>query len=317
MNFEELLNTTTDVDILTTLILSLESLNDKSSKNDLKYNVKEKPIHEIYNEGIEKYIEAPCVNACKKLWDKNMFTKASVVDNNKISIVFDKLSKENENIFSKLVQEDNKHYCYSIKNEPRIQIDFNNNAKENSVYLENLVEPFKLQDVTSGYMEKEEFLMKVCNCERVEGIKEHTKEWNAEFVFAPEKVEKTFNEYLKEYLYEDLFVPEEGRIYKDKFYLDAHKKYLNSIREKNEEKSKKEIENKFDKKFEEKIEEKIEDKIENKSEEQIENKIEIKLEEQIANKVEVKSINKYEHKNRRKEKRKNKNKNRKNKYYMV
>ncbi len=317
MNFEELLNTTTDVDILTTLILSLESLNDKSSKNDLKYNVKEKPIHEIYNEGIEKYIEAPCVNACKKLWDKNMFTKASVIDNNKISIVFDKLSKENENIFSKLVQEDNKHYCYSIKNEPRIQIDFNNNAKENSVYLENLVEPFKLQDVTSGYMEKEEFLMKVCNCERVEGIKEHTKEWNAEFVFAPEKVEKTFNEYLKEYLYEDLFVPEEGRIYKDKFYLDAHKKYLNSIREKNEEKSKKEIENKFDKKFEEKIEEKIEDKIENKSEEQIENKIEIKLEEQIANKVEVKSINKYEHKNRRKEKRKNKNKNRKNKYYMV
>lgn len=313
MNFEELLNTTTDVDILTTLILSLESLNDKSSKNDLKYNVKEKPIHEIYNEGIEKYIEAPCVNACKKLWDKNMFTKASVIDNNKISIVFDKLSKENENIFSKLVQEDNKHYCYSIKNEPRIQIDFNNNAKENSVYLENLVEPFKLQDVTSGYMEKEEFLMKVCNCERVEGIKEHTKEWNAEFVFAPEKVEKTFNEYLKEYLYEDLFVPEEGRIYKDKFYLDAHKKYLNSIREKNEEKSKKEIENKFDKK----IEEKIEDKIENKSEEQIENKIEIKLEEQIANKVEVKSINKYEHKNRRKEKRKNKNKNRKNKYYMV
>ena len=313
MNFEELLNTTTDVDILTTLILSLESLNDKSSKNDLKYNVPEKPIHEIYNEGIEKYIEAPCVNACKKLWDKNMFTKASVIDNNKISIVFDKLSKENENIFSKLVQEDNKHYCYSIKNEPRIQIDFNNNAKENSVYLENLVEPFKLQDVTSGYMEKEEFLMKVCNCERVEGIKEHTKEWNAEFVFAPEKVEKTFNEYLKEYLYEDLFVPEEGRIYKDKFYLDAHKKYLNSIREKNEEKSKKEIENKFDKKFEEKIE----DKIENKSEEQIENKIEIKLEEQIANKVEVKSINKYEHKNRRKEKRKNKNKNRKNKYYMV
>lgn len=313
MNFEELLNTTTDVDILTTLILSLESLNDKSSKNDLKYNVKEKPIHEIYNEGIEKYVEAPCVNACKKLWDKNMFTKASVIDNNKISIVFDKLSKENENIFSKLVQEDNKHYCYSIKNEPRIQIDFNNNAKENSVYLENLVEPFKLQDVTSGYMEKEEFLMKVCNCERVEGIKEHTKEWNAEFVFAPEKVEKTFNEYLKEYLYEDLFVPEEGRIYKDKFYLDAHKKYLNSIREKNEEKSKKEIENKFDKKFEEKIE----DKIENKSDEQIENKIEIKLEEQIANKVEVKSINKYEHKNRRKEKRKNKNKNRKNKYYMV
>lgn len=313
MNFEELLNTTTDVDILTTLILSFESLNDKSSKNDLKYNVKEKPIHEIYNEGIEKYIEAPCVNACKKLWDKNMFTKASVIDNNKISIVFDKLSKENENIFSKLVQEDNKHYCYSIKNEPRIQIDFNNNAKENSVYLENLVEPFKLQDVTSGYMEKEEFLMKVCNCERVEGIKEHTKEWNAEFVFAPEKVEKTFNEYLKEYLYEDLFVPEEGRIYKDKFYLDAHKKYLNSIREKNEEKSKKEIENKFDKKFEEKIE----DKIENKSDEQIENKIEIKLEEQIANKVEVKSINKYEHKNRRKEKRKNKNKNRKNKYYMV
>lgn len=305
MNFEEILNTTTDVDILTALILSMDSLNDKSFEKDLKYKIKEKPIHEICNEGIENYIEAPCVNACKKLWDKNMFTKESVIDNEKISIVFDKLSKENETIFSNLVKEDSKHYCYSLKNEPRIQIDFNNNAKENSVYLENLVEPFKLQDVTSGYMEKEEFLMKVCNCERVEGIKEHTKEWNAEFVFAPEKVEKTFNEYLKEYSYEDLFVPEEGRIYKDKFYLEAHKKYLNSIREKAEEQSKKKIESKF------------EDKIENKSDEQIENKLEIKFEEQTVNKVEVKNINKYEHKNRRKEKRKNKNKNRKNKYYMV
>lgn len=321
MNFEEILNTTTDVDILTALILSMDSLNDKSFEKDLKYKIKEKPIHEICNEGIENYIEAPCVNACKKLWDKNMFTKASVIDNEKISIVFDKLSKENETIFSNLVKEDSKHYCYSLKNEPRIQIDFNNNAKENSVYLENLVEPFKLQDVTSGYMEKEEFLMKVCNCERVEGIKEHTKEWNAEFVFAPEKVEKTFNEYLKEYSYEDLFVAEEGRIYKDKFYLEAHKKYLNSIREKAEEQSKNKTENEFNKQIENKIEskseEKLEDKVENKSDEQIENKLEIKFEEQTANKVEVKNIKKYEHKNRRKEKRKNKNKNRKNKYYMV
>lgn len=321
MNFEEILNNTTDADILTALILSMESLNDESSEKDLKYKIKEKPIHEICSEGIENYIEAPCVNACKKLWDKNMFTKASVIDNEKISIVFDKLSKENETIFSNLVKEDNEHYCYSLKNEPRIQINFNNNAKENSVYLENLVEPFKLQDVTSGYMEKEEFLMKVCNCERVEGIKEHTKDWNAEFVFAPEKVEKTFNEYLKEYSYEDLFVPEEGRIYKDKFYLDAHKKYLNSIREKAEEQSKNKTENEVNKQIENKIEskseEKLEDKIENKSDEQIENKIGIEPEKKTVNKVEIKKINKYEHKNKRKEKRKNKNKNRKNKYYMV
>ncbi len=228
MNFEEILNSTADVDILTALIASIESLNDKVLEKNLKDKTELKPIHEMCSDGIEKYIEEPCIKACKKSLEKNVFTKDSIVNDNKISIVFDKLSVENENIFSALVKQDNKHYSYNSNNEPQIQIEFDSNFEKESIYLENLVEPFKLQDITSGYMEKEEFLMKVCNCERVEGIKENTKEWNAEFVFAPEKVEKSFNEYLKEYSYEGLFVPEEGRIYKDKFYLDAHKKYLDS-----------------------------------------------------------------------------------------
>ena len=231
MNFDEILNATLDTDIISTFMLLMEEM-ENTKQEDKKYKVKSKPIHEIYKEGLENYIEEPCVKVCKEVWDKNIFTKESIIDGEEVKIVFDKLSDENSQIFKNLSNLDREHYCYSNNNEPILRVSCN---RENyftvSNELEELASPFKLQDITSGYMTEKEFLMNICSCEKVEGIKEHTKDWKAEFIFDPNKVVKNLSENFKEYSYDDLFVAEEGRIYKDKFYLDAHKKFLyrNSI----------------------------------------------------------------------------------------
>lgn len=230
MELDDILNYTSDVDIITCILASFFSNSEEGKKEESKYKVNTKPIHEIYKEGIENYIEEPCTLVCKNSWNKNIFTKASIVDNDEVKIVFDKLSDENFKIFSDLARKVGKHYAFSSNNEAEIRIKLNEfkTSKEISEKLNKLAEPLKLQDITSGYMTKTEFLMKICNCERVDGLKEHTSNWKAEFVFDPSKVEKSFEEYLHEYSYERLFVPQEERIYKDQFYLDAHRKFLNS-----------------------------------------------------------------------------------------
>lgn len=234
MEFDDILNYTSDVDVIVSMLTSFfagtEKIQDEKENKKSTYKVNSEPIHKIYKEGLEKYIEEPCVLVCKNSWDKNVFTKESIVDDNEVKIVFDKLSDENIKIFNKLVAEDKEHYCYSSNNDPVIRIKLNNSDSQEAISkkLALLAEPLKLQDITSGYMTEKEFLMNICNCERVDGLKEHTSNWKAEFVFDPSKVEKSFEEYLHEYSYEKLFVPQEGRIYKEQFYLDAHRKFLNS-----------------------------------------------------------------------------------------
>lgn len=233
MNFDEILNATSDTDIINTFMLLLEEIeNSKHEDKKNKVKVKSKPIHEIYKEGLENYIEEPFVKVCQEVWDKNIFTKESIKNDNEVKIVFDKLSDENSQIFKNLSNLDSEHYCYSAENDPVLKLKYNHEDNNTLSYeLKKLASPLRLQDITSGYMSEKEFLMNICSCERVEGLKEHTKDWKAEFIFDPSKVEKNLEEYLKEYSYDSLFVPQEGRIYKDKFYLDAHQKFLyrNSI----------------------------------------------------------------------------------------
>ena len=70
--------------------------------------------------------------------------------------------------------------------------------------------------------------MNVCDCEKVEGMKENSENLNIKIVFDENKMEKTFEEYLKEKNFEHLYLKEEDRIYLDQYYLDAHKNYLKS-----------------------------------------------------------------------------------------
>jgi hypothetical protein len=229
LNFDEILDNTTDTGIIISLLSSYFSNAD--TNEEPKYIVKEKPIHIIYEEGLENYIEEPFVSVCKNSWRKNLFTKESVVEKKEFKIIYNSFDENNIKIFDELVEKDNAHYTYSLEGDPviRTKMEKNRSLKSISDELVILSAPLKLQDISIGYMDKEEFLMKVCSCEKVEGLKEHTKDWEAKFVYDPNKLEKTFEEYLKQYSYENLYIPQEERIYKDKFYLDAHIKYLKSL----------------------------------------------------------------------------------------
>jgi ferredoxin-thioredoxin reductase catalytic subunit len=229
LNFDEILDTTTDVDVIISLLSSC-FLNEDKDENS-KYIIEKKPIHTIYNEGLENYIAEPFISICKNSWEKNLFTKESIVEKKEYKVIYNSFDENNTKIFDELVKKDKKHYEYSLEGDPVIKVKATAKRSLKSISDELVVlsAALKLQDISIGYMNKKEFLMDICSCEKVEGIKEHTKDWEAKFVYDPDKVEKSFEEYLKQYSYENLYIQREERIYKDQFYLNAHLKYLNSL----------------------------------------------------------------------------------------
>ena len=226
MEFEELLNSKIDKETLAACILAYLSLEEKEhTQNNQEKNVP----HCIYEEEVEKYISEPCVKVCRNSWNKNLFTEQPIIKNDEILIKYNFLNKQNTKIFRELICKDKKHYSYSEDGYPIIKVEYNNSKTNEQISdeLSKLAEPLKIQDITTGYMTKEEFLMNVCGCEKVEGLKEYKNDTeNVKIVFDPTKVNKDFDEYIKYHNFEELYVKSEERIYKNKFYLEAHKKFL-------------------------------------------------------------------------------------------
>ncbi len=186
-------------------------------------------IHEIAKEGIEKHVNELCIEVCQDLWNKNIYTKSIKVDDENIEIVLDKLNGENNLIFEKRMKKDTEKYYKDLENEYTVNINRQNKSdKSIKTELKNAVKYFVMQDVEIGFVDKQKFLMNICDCEKVEGMKENAKKLNLEIVFDENKMEKTFEEYLKEKDFEHLYLEEEDRIYLDKFYLDGHINYLKS-----------------------------------------------------------------------------------------
>lgn len=184
-------------------------------------------VHQIIKEGIEKHINELCIGACEDLWDKNIYTQEINVDDEKIEIVLDSLSDENKSIFRKRAEKNEKKYVLKENDKFVIQIEKSNkNAGTIKSELKNTVKYFFIQDVETGFLDKQKFLTKVCDCGKVEGMKENAEKLNLKIVFDEDKMEKTFEEYLKEKNYEHLYLKEEDRIYLDKYYLDGHLNYL-------------------------------------------------------------------------------------------
>lgn len=186
-------------------------------------------VHQIIKEGIEKHINELCIDTCQDLWKKNIYTKEIKIDENKIEIVLDKLNSENISIFGKRAEKNENKYILNENNDYTIQIQ-KANKTDGAIKseLKNSVKYFFIQDVETGFFNKKKFLMNVCDCEKVEGMKENSENLNIKIVFDENKMEKTFEEYLKEKNFEHLYLKEEDRIYLDQYYLDAHKNYLKS-----------------------------------------------------------------------------------------
>ena len=222
---EELLQDEELVDVLEFLI---PELYDAKDAEETKAKIENKvQVHKnIFSLEASKAVDPICEAACQRLWDNNIFTKGIVRTSDSISIVLDKLSFKNQLEFE-LKAEENPNKYVSENGSYKITVyKLNKNDNEIKDEFYNAVTMFKLQDVESGYITKDKFLMEVCDCEKVDGVKEYAPNDDVTINFDSNKMEKSFEDYLKEKNYENLYVPSENRIYLNKFYLDGHKKFL-------------------------------------------------------------------------------------------
>ena len=209
----------------------------KEDKSNNNFNYRGYPIHEIIDNP-DEYIVPECLDACRKFWDKNIFTascsnrRETIDENGNIRkyIMVSHLSDENKEIFENLIMSNPAHYWkreidnvmyYSI-------VILSKYIKEgsdvDSQRLLSLAEPFKLQDCLEGYVTVEDYYknnitysktISESEYEVLERVKKHLLANNKiEFLDLDRKV-----------------------IYDCKFYKEAHQHYLDML-EKNKEQEK-------------------------------------------------------------------------------
>jgi hypothetical protein len=226
LSFDELIKDGLDEYVLSLIIANY----DAEGRRVRYYKPADKVLlFEAYNNNqLDKYIKAPMVNAFKSLLDNNISVSKVETSNSSVTLTLHDLNKSNKMKFRYLVRQYPDNY---ILDNNVAQIKVKKNSSNDESYgeeLDSLVKVFKLQDITSGYMDEEEFLMNICNCEKVEGLKENADNTNVKITFDENKKEKSFKEYLQEYKFEDLYIPSENRIYNSKYCLDAHQRYLDN-----------------------------------------------------------------------------------------
>lgn len=233
--------------------MDIENLIDSSdiegSATFLSYFIPMAPFEEIKDENVEtrldlknvdekipvgpkSYLDSPCVETAEYLKEKNIFSIASLKTKKYIYLFFDKLSLENMNILKDKHRENSRNYFMHFENTDYfgIRVMQNNRSEQKlSAELLKLVKDFKMQDVQRGYYNEKNFLMNICNCERVEGLKE-IKPDEAQIVFDVNKMDKSFRDYLKESGYEPYYLQEEHRVYLNEFFYNAHQNYLNETK---------------------------------------------------------------------------------------
>ena len=231
----------------------------KEDTSKLNFNYSYVPIHYVV-QNEDEYIIPENQEACHLLWDKNIFTfmSSNREDGDYKYIQLGPLSEENQEIMRKLVESCPEHYTFSsFRNTFQIELTTSSREKASEI-LKTLTKPFVMQDVLEGFMSKEEFLMTHFHMYRtiplntpecpsmddyddipsyLAALDEWTDTPKTEQVFDETKMEKTFEEYLAEAGATDLYDPEKEIVYIDKFYMDAHKKYLAYLKEQSQTKT--------------------------------------------------------------------------------
>lgn len=220
---------------------------DHSNRN---FNYSYVNIEEVAS-NVDEYIIPECQEACKMLWDKNIFTFmcSNRDDGDNKYIMVSNLSEENEALFKLLMEKYPSYYTYDSIFRHAYSINVNANPDKASELLKKLTTPFQLQDVQEGFQTIEDFLIdRFGICRTIETTKspqpqmENFKdpleyldaldEWaisissENEVVFDESKMTKSVEEYLQDAGVSDLYDADRKVVYTSKFYLDAHKKYL-------------------------------------------------------------------------------------------
>lgn len=185
-----------------------------------KYNYTYVPLEYVINEP-DEYIIPECIEACKAFWDKNIETfMVSNYDDNYLYVLIMNLSKENEEIIKKLMENDSRYFYDAYRDTYGIKVNGMSNG--DSLELLTLTDVFKMQD-TTRYQSEEEF------------VGEYKKTGGEMYVDDEGRILTKENPLIKDATIDDaldalncrnLYIQEEGRIYENELFLSWHLKYL-------------------------------------------------------------------------------------------
>ena len=180
----------------------------------------------------KEYIIPECLEACKKLWSKNIETLmcANYNGNSDLFIVFpgiDSLSDKNQEIFK-----DNNGNGFILGEEhdnPVIKVA--GQTQESALALVELTNKLKVQDVRCcRYQTAEEFLEEYKYGDMPVGYTDIDEYGNVSVArqYDPQRIDATLQDALEQTGKAGLYVPSEGRIYESQMFLDWHNRYLKS-----------------------------------------------------------------------------------------
>ncbi len=227
-----------------------KAMQEKVENISQKYNYSYVGMEEVIKNP-DEYIIPELQNACKKLWEMNIFTFmcSNRNDGGYSYIILEKLSDENQEIFNNLSKKYPKNFIFDhYRNAYRIDC-FTEKMSEKGIAkkFDFFIKDFKPQDVQDKfYITKEEFLIS-CGCFKeipnpnyVENVGPmpttlSLKDLDAWFakadqpktikVFDESKVVKPIEQYLKEKGVKT-YDPETQRIYVSEFFLNRHLDYV-------------------------------------------------------------------------------------------
>ena len=180
----------------------------------------------------EEYIIPECLEACKKLWSKNIETLmcANYSGNSDLFIVLpgiDSLSDENQEIFK-----DNSEEGFTLGEEhDNPEIEVAGQTQESVAALIKLVNRLKIQDVRRcRYQTAGEFLEEYKHGDMPAEYSDVDEYGNISVVrqYDPRRIDATLQDALEQTGKASLYVPSEGRIYESQMFLDWHNRYLES-----------------------------------------------------------------------------------------
>lgn len=201
----------------------------------------------------EEFIIPENLEACKLLWSKNIFTKmTNNYDNDYSWITIQEFSPENHELFQSLCSVDKRFGLtwggigFKIPIVPGEGNDTFEAFKE-------LIDLFPVQDVQKdGCMTAEDFLIYYAGCYRMDYTPEYLELtakmmspdgdvllYNREFeqymsmngirrrirVFDPSRMKKSLEEYIADSVFAGLYDPDNGMIYYNEMYYNAHMRY--------------------------------------------------------------------------------------------
>ena len=185
----------------------------------------------------EEYIIPECLEACKKLWSKNIETSmcANYSGSSNLFIVLpgiDSLSDENQEIFKDNSEEG--FILGEIHDNPEIVVA--GRTQESVAALINLVDKLKIQDVRRRrYQTAGEFLeeYKYGDMPAEYSYSDVDERGDMSVVsvvrqYDPRRIDATLQDALEQTGKASLYVPSEGRIYESQMFLDWHNRYLES-----------------------------------------------------------------------------------------